>query len=457
MKKILYIIIALSIISWKAEKPVNYILFSGKVENKIADKIIVSSTNSEYKQTFTISEDGSFSDTLRIESGFHLIQNGKIAMRAYFEVGTPLSINFDGKNFKKSLRFSGKGAVVNNYLLSKAKVEQEIIGDQNLFYSLNENDFKTKVAQIKKTVIKLIDNSPNIPNSYKEKERRNINYEYISRLVDFEKSHSYTTKNPDFKVSKSFLPDLSKIDYNNGEDYLNSSSYKRIAKSHYKNETRKNFKLKDLKEDIAYLKTISEISNDVLRNSMLIEAARRGINYTGDLDKYYSIFIAASTNQNDKAKVTESYTILKTTTHGKASPKFVNYENNAGGTTSLDDLKGKYVYIDVWATWCGPCKKEIPYLKEVEKAYHGKNIEFLSISIDKKSDYDKWKKMIVKEELGGIQLLADNVWKSQFVQDYLIEGIPRFILLDPNGNIITPNAPRPSEKELITLFNGLKL
>jgi len=47
---------------------------------------------------------------------------------------------------------------------------------------------------------------------------------------------------------------------------------------------------------------------------------------------------------------------------------------NAGGTTSLDDLKGKYIYIDVWATWCGPCKAEIPFLKDVEKKYHGKKL-----------------------------------------------------------------------------------
>ena len=76
---------------------------------------------------------------------------------------------------------------------------------------------------------------------------------------------------------------------------------------------------------------------------------------------------------------------------GKPSPKFEGYENFKGGTTSLDDLKGKYVYVDVWATWCGPCKREIPFLKEVEKAYHGKNIEFVSISIDKAKDHEAWK------------------------------------------------------------------
>ena len=142
---------------------------------------------------------------------------------------------------------------------------------------------------------------------------------------------------------------------------------------------------------------------------------------------------------------------------GNASPKFTDYENFKGGTTSLDDLKGKYVYVDVWATWCGPCKREIPYLKEVEKAYHGKNIEFVSISIDQAKDHEAWKTMVAEKELGGVQLFADNNWKSDFVQEYQIKGIPRFLLIDPDGNIVSSDAPRPSSKDLVALFDELKI
>lgn len=140
---------------------------------------------------------------------------------------------------------------------------------------------------------------------------------------------------------------------------------------------------------------------------------------------------------------------------GRISPIFSNYENIKGGTTSLEDLKGKFVYIDVWATWCGPCKKEIPYLKDVEKAYHDKNIEFVSISVDKTSDKNKWKTMIAEKKLGGIQLLADKDFESDFVVDYVIKGIPRFILIDNNGNIVSADAPRPSDEKLLELFNSL--
>jgi len=140
---------------------------------------------------------------------------------------------------------------------------------------------------------------------------------------------------------------------------------------------------------------------------------------------------------------------------GQPSPKFENFENYDGSTTSLNDLKGKYVYIDIWATWCGPCKYEIPFLKKVEKKYHDKNIHFVSISCDKQRDKEKWKKMIADKDLGGIQLITDNDFNTSFISEYRIKGIPQFILIDPQGNIVKANAPRPSDEKLIELFNKL--
>ncbi|WP_116790375.1 TlpA family protein disulfide reductase [Flavobacterium psychrotrophum] len=139
---------------------------------------------------------------------------------------------------------------------------------------------------------------------------------------------------------------------------------------------------------------------------------------------------------------------------GQPSPLF-NYENHKGGTTKLESLKGKYVYIDVWATWCGPCRQEIPFLQKVEERYHGKNIEFVSISIDVAKDHEKWKKFVTDKSLGGIQLFADADWKSAFTQAYGINSIPRFLLIDPQGNVVDADAKRPSDPALQTQLDGL--
>ncbi|RCS28102.1 TlpA family protein disulfide reductase [Polaribacter sp. WD7] len=148
---------------------------------------------------------------------------------------------------------------------------------------------------------------------------------------------------------------------------------------------------------------------------------------------------------------------------GRPSPKFKGYVDYKGGKKSLDSFKGKYVYIDVWATWCGPCIQQIPYLKNLEKKYHDKNIEFVSISTDEsrrsggswEAAEKKWRDFVKEKQLSGVQL-----WSGQdftFQQAYQITGIPRFILIDPQGNIVDANAPRPSEPRLEEILNALDL
>ena len=88
--------------------------------------------------------------------------------------------------------------------------------------------------------------------------------------------------------------------------------------------------------------------------------------------------MAYSTNKEHKDELSKSYNILKTTAKGQPAPKFKDFENYAGGTTSLDDLlgKGKYLYIDVWATWCAYCKREIPLLKKLEEFNQLKRVRY---------------------------------------------------------------------------------
>ena len=131
---------------------------------------------------------------------------------------------------------------------------------------------------------------------------------------------------------------------------------------------------------------------------------------------------------------------------------FINYK---GGQSTLEDFKGKYIYIDIWATWCAPCIREIPYLKKIEELYQGENIAFLSISSDQYSDIEKWKKMIVTKSMSGVQLLEDNRVATAFSTYFNVDTIPRFILIDPKGVIIDSNTLRPSDPLLIGKLDGL--
>ena len=136
---------------------------------------------------------------------------------------------------------------------------------------------------------------------------------------------------------------------------------------------------------------------------------------------------------------------------GDQAPTFKYLDIN-GKEVSLSDLKGKYVYIDVWATWCGPCQYELPHLKELEKKMHGKKIVFVSISCDK--DKAAWEKMVKEQGLGGVQL--HNGGDHEFMTAFGIRGIPRFILLDKEGKIVNPNMTRPSNPETEKTLKALK-
>jgi thiol-disulfide isomerase/thioredoxin len=182
------------------------------------------------------------------------------------------------------------------------------------------------------------------------------------------------------------------------------------------------------------------------------------------LDSYKDLDSAFVSSEKKEMKTTatlimkmyeEDHYLITHLSKGKKSPEFKNYENYEGGTLSLNDLKGKYIYIDLWATWCGPCKAEIPFLKLIEKEYHGKKISFVSISVDAEKDHEKWKKMVKEKELTGIQLFSKE--DKVFTDAYKLNGIPRFILIDPNGNIVDPNAPRPSDEKLKIMFKELKI
>lgn len=113
-----------------------------------------------------------------------------------------------------------------------------------------------------------------------------------------------------------------------------------------------------------------------------------------------------------------------------------------GKVVKLGDWKGKFVYIDIWSTGCLPCRQEIPYLEKMEQTMAGRNIEFVSISLDTKKEV--WLKFMNDKGMQGVQLLADNGFKHPICKTMGMTGIPRFILLDKECRVINFNAKRPS-------------
>ncbi|MDL2322499.1 TlpA family protein disulfide reductase [Bacteroidales bacterium OttesenSCG-928-A17] len=196
---------------------------------------------------------------------------------------------------------------------------------------------------------------------------------------------------------------------------------------------------------------LPEIKNELIQGEVALSWAERLNSYDEFVnfrEKYSNYFIT----EKQKKHFTSYLKKVANNTDNQVATDFT-FEDINGKKVSLSDFQGKMVYIDVWATWCGPCIREIPALKKVEEEYHSKDIVFMSISVDSDKDKQKWKDFVKKENLVGVQLFAGNQSDDLLMLPYKINAIPHFILIGKDGKIISAKAPRPSSSDIKVLLD----
>ncbi len=195
--------------------------------------------------------------------------------------------------------------------------------------------------------------------------------------------------------------------------------------------------------------TEKHVTNPALRRQVVNTVGYNYFTFGDDSGDYHAFFenykrFAGSENA-DIPKKYESKIAAWDKTHSGVPAPDITLNDKEGNTIQLSDLKGKFTYIDVWATWCGPCKKEIPFMEKTVERFKGNDkVQFISISVDE--DVKAWKAMIEKDQPQWPQYNVNGETAKKFMADWGITGIPRFIMIDKNGNIFAADASRPSEE-----------
>lgn len=202
---------------------------------------------------------------------------------------------------------------------------------------------------------------------------------------------------------------------------------------------------------LAYMETVDRhVTSPAVRKSLARNCAYMFFTFgkEGDYRKFWDAFREFA---KDCPELIEAYAgkvaAKSKTAKGADAPDAV-MQTPDGKTCKLSDLFGTFTYVDVWATWCGPCCAEIPHLEKLVEHFKGNGkIRFVSISVD--TDEKAWLAKLEKDKPEWAQFILSKKEAKRFMDEWGISGIPRFIMIDRDGKIYAADAARPSDKDII--------
>jgi len=404
MKSKLFIFLAIiSLFFACKETNPNLVTITGEVSNPIGEAITFTGKDTTFSTT--LNEKGIFEITFLLDSSIYLsFGHGPETTAMYVAPGDKIKLKIDTKQFDESISYEGSEA--SSFLANKflRQEKNDFLGKE--FYMKNSEEYKTFMQEYKTSITNELGN---------------------------------------IKDSSFIKNEVSSIDR-----MINYYSAQQESLSEYKLDVRKYMmEINKMSQDFNFYNLIDSLNTEEF-NKMLGDYSDKSNGFLAQVeDKDYII--------TAKEKIEKTIThwkerkIAKDNVPKEGEPAIdFTYPDKDGKEYSLSSFKGNLVYVDVWATWCGPCLGEVPSLQKLEKDYHGKNITFMSVSVDENKD--AWLKMVVDKELGGVQIWADG-W-SKIAKDYAIFGIPRFMLFSAEGNVISTDAPRPSSKEIRELLDS---
>jgi thiol-disulfide isomerase/thioredoxin len=381
-------------------------------------------------------------------AGFVTFAHGDEITEMYITPGDDIQLTLDTEEFDESVRYTGKGAFINTYLAQKYLQTPEATAE---IYKYSPEAFSSYIDSTRGMLWNFSDQYFSQRNDYTPDElmfielaKNNILYDGAGQKLNFASYHGYVTG------KRGYIPPAEYYNFLDGIPLVNASA----SSSYLYLEFLKSYVDYKLKTGLAAAPAadpnhmrdaiIDENWQGYLRDYLhtsYIYALLSGHSFE-EAENRYNHVKATLTTPSFIALLEKSFAAQKQLMPGKPAPNFT-VTNLAGKTFQLLDLNGKVVYLDIWATWCGPCLKEIPAMEKLIDEMEGEDVVFLSISVD--VNEAAWKKMVADKNMKGMHGISPGDFNAPIAKAYQVNGIPRYVLIDKDGNIADPNAPRPAE------------
>lgn len=369
------------------------------------------------------------------KKGYASLYYGPYYRLIWMDPDSDLEIGFDGATFANEVTFEGPTAQINDYL-NKSDLQEIMIDD----CKLDEPAFIAKADSLLGENLRKLDEAK-LPSQFVDREKKRLTYFTYSAFAFYPEFYPRFSGDSTYAVSKVYLEklrelwvmDASCLDIKEYTDFL-KNAIPLLAREELPELS------PAIDRNIAFVEKNMDngpIAEYAIHSYIYAYIKRHGL---ADSDKYRETYNRLVKDPQRKKSMEELIRKWELIRAGNPSPDFVATDIN-GKKYTLADFKGKYVYIDIWATWCGPCKKEAPFLQELEELYKEKDIYIVSLSCD--ADRGAWEKHMAGDNKGGNQIILDA--GSTFLQDYMVIGIPHFIMLDKEGKILNAQMSRPSD------------
>ncbi len=438
-----FIAVLVSMVGISVQADNNPARLTGTIANSSSKYAILSFMGNEEQKTDTIflKTDGSFTYNKQIaNAGYYLITVPKTHFvgKLFLENGTSTNLKVD---ISKPDTYDVTGDLESTYDFSeKAERLFEKYSDPSKFS--NFKTYENALMASKDSLQTLLQKEKSEGFKIYEKKSLEDTFEmikmgYINLFMHSDKAFD---SDPDFNAM------MENINLNDRKNVTNGQSINYLywkASCQTREKSRLIYPiLKIIKEKVSDKSVAKELAYD-LAKSYFSDGP------DADVDKAYALCKDLLSNE-EYAELTPIYHKMKAFAEGHIAPDFDMFDA-AGKKVRLSDLEGKVVFMDIWATWCGPCRQEIPFMAKL--AAHYKNnpkIHFVSVSVD--NNVQSWKAMIAKDKPQWTQYIATDK-DSKLGTLYNIEGIPRFMMFDKDGKIISINAPRPSEEDIYNFID----